>query len=136
MAHARRGTQQGKPRGEPDVTIVEFAESQARRTTLVVLGILLIFALALATYVGVKQSLKQMRGVTMQSRLEAELRALEVWSRSARTWSSAGPRTKRHARWCRSWCRSVRVTGRAARASRRSGRPAWRKSWLHWSSWH
>ena len=75
MAHARRGTQPGKP----DVTIVEFAESQARRTTLVVLGILLIIAFALATYVGVKQSLEQMRGVTMQSRLDAELRALEVW---------------------------------------------------------
>ena len=74
--HARRGTQ---PPGQPDVTIVEFAESQARRTTLVVLGILLIIAVALATYFGVKASLKEMRGVNLQSRLDAELRALDVW---------------------------------------------------------
>jgi serine/threonine-protein kinase len=68
-----------KPPGEPDVTIVEFAESQARRTTLVVLGVLLIIAVALATYFGVKASLKEMRGVNLQSRLDAELRALDVW---------------------------------------------------------
>jgi eukaryotic-like serine/threonine-protein kinase len=72
----RRGTQ---PPGQPDVTIVEVAESQARRTTLVVLGILLIIAVALATYFGVKASLKEMRGVNLQSRLDAELRALDVW---------------------------------------------------------
>ena len=76
MAFSRRRTQAAKP-GEPDLTIVEVAESQARRTTLVVLGILLIIALAAATYLGVKASLKETRGLNLQSRLEAELRALD-----------------------------------------------------------
>lgn len=75
----RRGPSEGSAPGTADVTIVEFAESQARRTTLVVIGVLLIIAVAGATYLGVKASLKQMRGVNLQSRLDAELRALEVW---------------------------------------------------------
>jgi serine/threonine-protein kinase len=75
----RRRPSEGSTPGTADVTIVEFAESQARRTTLVVIGVLLIIAVAAATYLGVKTSLKQMRGVNLQSRLDAELRALEVW---------------------------------------------------------
>jgi len=63
----------------PDVTVIEFVESEARRTTLVVIGILLIIALAVGTYLGVKHSLREMRGVNLQSRLDAELRALDVW---------------------------------------------------------
>jgi len=63
----------------PDVTVIEFVESEARRTTLVVIGILLIIALAVGTYIGVKQSLREMRGINLQSRLDAELRALDVW---------------------------------------------------------
>ena len=78
MALRRPRTQNPGP-GEPDLTIVEVAESQARRTTLVVLGILIIITAAAATYLGVKSSLKQMRGVNLQSRLDAELRALDVW---------------------------------------------------------
>ncbi|MCC6534500.1 MAG: serine/threonine protein kinase [Burkholderiales bacterium] len=70
-----------RPAGAPDVTIIEFAASERRRTVLVVIGIMLILALALATYAGVKQSLRQLRGTTMQSRLDAELRAFDVWVR-------------------------------------------------------
>src|SRR5690606_5456312 len=58
MALRRPRTQNPGP-GEPDLTIVEVAESQARRTTLVVLGILIIITAAAATYLGVKSSLKQ-----------------------------------------------------------------------------
>ncbi|MCC7080061.1 MAG: serine/threonine protein kinase [Burkholderiales bacterium] len=79
MAAVRPGVRSNEAAGEPDVTIVEFAQSQARRTTLVVLGVLIIIAVALATYLGVKESLRQMHGVNLQSRLDAELRTLDVW---------------------------------------------------------
>jgi serine/threonine-protein kinase len=79
MAAPDAARSDGSGRRLPDVTLVEFAESEVRRTTLVVIGILLILAIALATYFGVKHSVREMRGVNMQSRLDAELRALHVW---------------------------------------------------------
>src|SRR5262245_50457436 len=65
----------------PNVTDTDQVESESRLTILVIFGVLLVIAVAIATYFGVKQSLKEMRATALQARLDAELRALEVWVR-------------------------------------------------------
>ena len=65
----------------PNVTVIERVETESRRTILVIFGVLLVIAMAIGTYFGVKQSLKEMRAVALQTRLDAEMRALDVWIR-------------------------------------------------------
>jgi serine/threonine-protein kinase len=72
----------GAPRSQdtsPNVTVIEFVETETRRTTLVAIGILLVFVLATATYFGLKRSLKEISGADLVTRLNAELRTLDVW---------------------------------------------------------
>ena len=70
-----------QPASAPNVSVIEQVESESRRTILVVFGVLLVMAIAIGTYYGVKHSLKEVRAVALQARLDAELRALDVWIR-------------------------------------------------------
>ena len=99
----------GQDGGSPDVTVIERVETESRRTLLVVFGVLVVIAVALGTYFGVKQSLKEMRAVALQARLDAEMRALEVWVRQE---------SNRAQRWARDPAARAAMIGLVEAASR------------------
>lgn len=110
----------------PEVTVIEFAASETRRNVLVVIGVLLVIAIAVATYVGMKRSLIAVRGVSMQTLLDAEVRALDVWIRQksllAERWA-ADEGVREAVGVIVGAYRSIEVS--KARSGRYAGRPRW-----------
>jgi serine/threonine-protein kinase len=76
----------------PEITVVQTVESEARRTTIVALGVLLLLAIGLATYFGVKSALRELRGDGLQALRDAQVNALNLWVGSrigaAESWAS------------------------------------------------
>lgn len=66
----------------PEITIIQAVESEAQRTTIVALGILILFAIGLATYFGAKNALRELRGNGIEALRDAQVNALDLWVRS------------------------------------------------------
>lgn len=66
----------------PEITVVQMVESEAQRTTIVALGILILFAIGLATYFGAKNALRELRGNGIEALRDAQVNSLDLWVRS------------------------------------------------------
>ena len=72
----------GRPKpapGAPDITIVEASDREVRRNVLVAAGLMIIFAIGLASYFGVKRALLEVRGTGLAAMRDAEVQGLEIW---------------------------------------------------------
>jgi eukaryotic-like serine/threonine-protein kinase len=62
-----------------DITVAESAEREIHRSLVIAAGILLLMAIGLASYFGVKRALLEVRAAGVAALRDAEVRGLEVW---------------------------------------------------------
>ncbi len=78
--------------GGPDITIVEASDRKVRRNLIVALGLMIVFAIGLASYFGVKRALLEVRGTGLAAMRDAEVQGLEIWMEqrvtSAERWAN------------------------------------------------
>jgi serine/threonine-protein kinase len=69
----------GAPSGAPEITVVEAADREVRRSLILAAGLAIVLAIGLASYFGVKRALLEVRGTGLAALRDAEVRGLEIW---------------------------------------------------------
>ena len=85
----------GRPKpasGGPEITIVEASDREVRRNVIVAAGLMIVFAIGLASYFGVKRALLEVRGTGLAAMRDAEVQGLDIWMEqritSAERWAN------------------------------------------------